>query len=104
MPRSKATAKAKKAAQPSSRPEFSNMVDKAERDEQVHRTERAPNGKRKTLEDDTEKALKDEFKKFTEHEIRLTVDKDGKSLYDRILAMKRLKKDVTDTAIGKIST
>ena len=53
------------------------------------------------MENDTLKALRDNFKGFTDFQLRMVLDKDGKAIYDRVFDRKMAKMMDSKLPCGK---
>lgn len=88
---SKSRNKAKQATQPAAKTKKAeNVVDRAERDETPNNRKQPL--KRRRTEEEAEKAVRDNFKGISEAQRRMVLDRDGKSLMDRVIEAKRRKK------------
>ena len=98
-PRRASKAKAKSTSAPAVPAAESSLVDKAEADDKAGK-HRAVSRKR-SLEDEVDKALKDNFRVFSDTQLRMVLDEAGKSVFDRVLEAKKARKDGGSIVIGK---
>ena len=95
----KSTEKTKHVQHVQTRETRSNAIDKAEDADKGPQRQRCL--KRRSTEEDAEKAVRDNFKMYSEAQRRMVLDKDGKSVYDRVLEAKRRKNSEPDWPLGK---
>ena len=88
----KAKAKAQASA-PAKAPSATNLVDKAEEADAISR--RASAAKKRTLEEEAENSVRDNFKMCSQAHLRMVLDSKGLSVYDRILDARRRKTERT---------